>query len=81
MPGGPERKHGKRLGLKGCQAKDEARLAAKIKRKSPEEAPVKKPLVSRNEIGLDPLYRQSARALAVHCPKPLAIMLRMTEQT
>jgi hypothetical protein len=26
-------------------------------------------------------YWQSARALAVHCPKPLAIMLRMTEQT
>lgn len=28
-----------------------------------------------------PGYWQSARALAVHCPKPLAIMLRMTEQT
>jgi hypothetical protein len=26
-------------------------------------------------------YWQSARALAVHCPKPLATMLRMTEQT
>jgi hypothetical protein len=26
-------------------------------------------------------YWQSARALAVHCPKPLAIILRMTEQT
>jgi hypothetical protein len=24
------------------------------------------------------LYWQSARALAVHCPKPLATMLRMT---
>ena len=28
-----------------------------------------------------PAYWQSARALAVHCPKPLATMLRMTEQT
>jgi hypothetical protein len=26
-------------------------------------------------------YWQSARALAVHCPKPLATILRMTEQT
>ncbi len=26
-------------------------------------------------------YWQSCRALAVHAPKPLAIMLRMTEQT
>jgi hypothetical protein len=26
-------------------------------------------------------YRQSARALAVHWPKPLATMLRMTAQT
>jgi hypothetical protein len=26
-------------------------------------------------------YWQSARALVVHCPKPLATMLRMTEQT
>ncbi len=26
-------------------------------------------------------YWQSARALAVHLPKPLATMLRMTEQT
>ena len=32
------------------------------------------------ENGL-PGYWQSARALAVHCPKPLATMLRMTEQT
>ena len=24
-------------------------------------------------------YWQSARALAVHCPKPLATMLRMTD--
>ena len=28
-----------------------------------------------------PPYWQSARAFAVHAPKPLAIMLRMTEQT
>jgi hypothetical protein len=37
--------------------------------------------VTRREMRLAPHYWQSARAFAVHAPKPLAIMLRMTEQT
>jgi hypothetical protein len=41
-----------------------------------------KRLVSWNETRLGrEAYRQSALAFAVHRPKPLAIMLRMTAQT